>query len=169
MVNHYPTSWNLGPLQEVGRVYTKYLQSIDWNDPLYVRGITEGKGKYLSNAWLAACKGTKHHKTHFVSKHALIKIRNKAKNGLVCEHMVPKNLYQKKFEILATSSELNFNHVHQILRQYWVLASITKEENAIFRDLGLTTSMPENWDEKDVFARYRLARIDLIPNPFFQD
>lgn len=82
---------------------------------------------------------------------------------LVFEHAVPKRRFiQQPCEDRARDGRLEVGFVLALLRQYWVLATVTKEED---RRLSRST-MPEPWDGRDVLARYNRAGISLVTNPF---
>jgi hypothetical protein len=145
--------------------YHKLLTRLDWEDEVLISGIREGLNKFLSNAHLHVFRGkNKYHKTHLVSEQALAQMEARDYSGLVFEHMVPKDRFQKDCEERAKSGTLTIEFVEDQLKQFWHLATITKEEEA-----RLTrNSMPDNWDGKDPRARYMHACITLKDNPFFQ-
>jgi hypothetical protein len=47
---------------------------------------------------------------------------------------------------------------------YWHVATITKEEDA-----RLPRDMPDDWDGKNVFARYEAVGIKLQNNSYYRD
>lgn len=151
---------------EMARVYYKLLTKIDWQDDILIAGLSEGLNKFLSNSYLNLnCFHGKHkyHKTHFVSLSALNKLEHKDYSGLVFEHIVPKQKYiQKPCEEYAAKGSLTIDYIHDLLNSYWLIATISKDEDA-----SLLREMPYNWDGKDVFARYKYAKIELKDNPFF--
>lgn len=150
---------------KLARCYYKLLNSLDWNDDLLVSGMREGLNKFLSNAYLASTPGkNKYHKTHFISSNALEQLKSNCSTGLVFEHIVPKTKYiQEPCERLARSQELTAEHVEYIINRYWKLATITTAEDEKLTRLA----MPKEWDEVDVFARYKVVGINLIVNPYF--
>jgi len=58
---------------------------------------------------------------------------------------------------------LTVEFIAQLLQKYWYVATITVEEDRL---LG-RTSMPTDWDEDTVFARYDAVGVELLANPFF--
>jgi len=150
--------------KDIASAYHSFLTSVAWDNPLYVKAITEGKNKFLSNAWLSLSKSSKYHKAEFITKSALAKIENGDYKNLVFEHMIPKQKFiQKPCEELAKKGELTLEFVEDILTRYWHLATITKEEDSMLDRL----SIPSDWDKKDIFIRYKIAQIDLIENPYY--
>lgn len=153
-------------LHVIAKSYHKLLVSIDWNDELFVAGIREGLNKFLSNAYLHIYRDkNKYFTTHYISNNALNFIINGKFNGLVFEHIVPKNKYiQEPCVELARQNKLNLQFIENKLNMYWKLATITKEED----DKLPRFSMPDAWDSEDIFARYRNNGIELIDNPYFE-
>ena len=157
--------WPIGPLDSVGKAYARFLISLDWTDSLVMAGSREGRNKFLSNAWLSACGScNKYYKTQLVSADALSQLKMKSWTGLVWEHVIPKQRYiQGPCERLAVDGNLTERAVSDLLYKYWITATITKtEDNLLSR-----SRMPANWDDVDVFARYRETGIELVVNPFF--
>jgi hypothetical protein len=62
--------------------------------------------------------------------------------------------------------EIDEKNVELILLKYIGYGGIliTTEEDKTLNSLGLQSKMPENWDKEDIFARYKLADIEII-NP----
>ena len=148
----------------IAAAYHKLLTRIDWSDPIFISGIREGKNKFLSNAWLSHTRSNKYHKTNWISVDALSKIKSNDYSLLVFEHLVPKQKYiQDPCERLAMENQLTLPFVVELLSRYWHMATITKQED----DRLLRRSAPVNWDCQDIHARYKLADIELIPNPYF--
>ncbi len=152
-------------INQMADSYHKLLTSIDWDDELLVSGLKEGLSKFLSNAYLNIAGGiSKHQKTHYISKLALEQLKNGDHANLVFEHMVPKSKYvQEPCEQMAKLKSLSKDYIVNLLDKYWKLATITELEHGKLR----RTSMPENWDGEDIFARYSDKGIVLIPNPYF--
>ncbi|WP_299761443.1 hypothetical protein [uncultured Pontibacter sp.] len=147
----------------MSRNYLVFLNSIQWDNTLFMNGVKEGLNKFLSNYFIFNTKGYKYHKTHFVSQEALSLLETGAKD-LVFEHMVPKRKHlQHDLEKLAKEGKLTEETIKESLLSYWYCATITKEENK-----RLTMhSMPSNWNSSNIFTRYEIAEITLIPNPYF--
>ncbi len=150
---------------ELAQAYYKLLTALDWRDEILIAGLREGLNKFLSNAYLYLFRGVqKYKKTHFVSLKALEQLQNKDYEDLVFEHLVPKrNHFQKLCEKRAAEGHLTIDYIEDLLKSYWRLATVTKEEDASLQK----KSMPDNWDGKAVFARYEAVGIELVENPFF--
>ena len=152
-----------GTIEKVAKSYIKLLSSIDWDDDVLIAGLTEGLNKFLSNAFLRLHPDKKYLQGNFYSVRAASKIKAGEIAGLIYEHMVPKGKYiQKVCEEKAAHGDLNLEFVVDILRRYWRIAVITKEEDSLL----LSRQMPKDWDEIDIFYRYRNKGISLISNPF---
>lgn len=151
-------------LHRLAAAYSKLLDSVHWQDEVIVRGLQEGLTKFLSNAWLRMVPGSsKYHKTHLISPAAEETLRTSNGTPLVFEHLVPKQQYiQKPCEALARKHRLRPSDVYDRLKSFWIVATITKDEDA-----RLSRMMPDGWDAKDPFHRYRLADVRIHGNPFF--
>lgn len=151
--------------RRLARAYYKLLTAIDWQDELLLAGLREGLNKFLSNAYLYYFRGvSKYHKTHFVSSRALEQLQQKDYRDLVFEHLVPKrNHLQRLCEDRAAAGSLTIDYIETLLKRYWRLATITKEEDSSLRKYN----MPDDWDGKAVFGRYKAVGIELVENPFF--
>ena len=59
-----------------------------------------------------------------------------------------------------TANECNRN-LKLALNHYWQVMLVTNKEHLKLnsKKLDLTYRMPENWNKKDLFARYKLAKI----------
>lgn len=158
-------------INELSTVYFKFLNSIDWDDVLYLKGIREGRNKFLSNAYLNLCKG-KHSIVNYYSVEADTIIKQYQgrlpKGKLIFEHMVPKEKYiQAPCEAIIKSSITDvekLDEIRNLIDKYWYLASITVEED---KCLQYKKRMPENWDKVNIFARYEVARIEIVSNPIW--
>ena len=116
------------------------------------RGLGKGLSNFLSNMYLKHChKGTnKYWTTHYASRAAIAKMLRNDLTGLVFEHLVPKDRYQKECEQRAAAGDLRIEYIEELLSKYWFLATITKEE-----DDNLPKTMSSDWDGKDCHARYK--------------
>lgn len=85
------------------------------------------------------------------------------REGLVHEHVVPRKVIREK---LFTLSKPSISSVKRILEKYCIGVVVTKEEDVHLRNLQLHSSMPEDWDRKDVWARYKKANIRVTPQPY---
>lgn len=128
-------------------------------------GLKEGLNKFLSNVCISIYGKYTVNSADFISDKALKLIQTNQIHNLVYEHMIPKDLYiQKPCLQLAQSGKLTFEYIYNILNQYWYIALITKDEDNILNSLHLRRKMPDDWDNKNIFARYEKANISLISN-----
>jgi hypothetical protein len=81
---------------------------------------------------------------------------------LIHEHVVPRKIIREKLFALRKPSVTS---VKRVLEKYCIGVVVTKEEDDRLRDLRLHASMPEDWDKKDVWARYKKADIRVTPQP----
>ena len=155
-------------IEKLAKTYLEFLKSIKWDNELYLKGINEGKNKFLSNAHLHLC-GDKYEISNYHSKEALFLLNNQTgidnSGKLVFEHMVPKTKYiQKPCEEMAKSGELTYNFIYDLLEKYWFIATITKEEEKL---LKTSKVMPTDWGKIGHIARYEKTKIQLIQNPMW--
>jgi hypothetical protein len=93
------------------------------------------------------------------SKKALIilneheEVISRCENKLSHEHIVPINIIVKKLFRCPKGTPLET--YRNIILTYAAVAIITREENKLFDEHKLGSSMPKCWDNKDVFARYK--------------
>ncbi len=151
-------------LVRMAKAYVAFLNAIPWTHDLVEEGVREGLNKFLSNAYLGSFPRHlkhKHRLTQLISVAALQRLKNKQKGGLVFEHVVPKRwLIQAPCEEQARKGELTVAFVLSLLEKYWILATITTEEDRLLT----RGSMPGGWDGGDVRARYKMVGIDLQDN-----
>jgi len=150
---------------QMALAYYNLLIMLDWDDEVLLAGIREGLNKFLSNAYIYLFRGrNKHSKTQFVSECALAKMNAGDYAGLVFEHLVPKARYiQEPCEKLAREGELTVKIIENLLKRYWHLATVTKDEDNLLN----RNAMPNDWDGEDFLARYKQIGIELRENPFF--
>lgn len=72
------------------------------------------------------------------------------------EHVVPVMLI---VNMLMDMNPLSKEKVESTLKKYWHVLLITKEEHQKLNSSGLRSTMPENWDGKNVWARYEAIGI----------
>jgi hypothetical protein len=145
--------------------FLKTNKTIFFSNPDVYIGIKEGLNKFLSNVCISLYGKYTLNSVDFISDKALKQIQINQFNNLVYEHMIPKDLYiQKPCLQLAQSENLTFEYIYNILNQYWYIALITKYEDNILNALHLRRKMPDDWDNKNIFARYEKANISLISN-----
>lgn len=150
-------------LKVISKVYCKFLKSVDFDDELFLRGINEGKNKFLSNAWGLFWQGSKYDKTQYISEKALEELRIKGKNAdLVFEHIVPKKAYQTMIENEAKKKkqDLDEKYIESLLSKYWLTATVTADEdkalNRKAKEIGLYSN--------NQFLRYKEENITLLRN-----
>ena len=151
-----------------------YLQCIStaMSDDVLFDGTNEGRNKILSNIDLALKKlsGLKHIKyliTDYYSEEAYEKIKNNDFKHLVYEHIMPKNIYQNKiFNDLRNNKVPTKEELFDILNKYWILATITEDQDKELTKAQLRTKMPDN-NLNDIFARYNKVGIKLVKTKFF--
>ena len=104
------------------------------------------------------------HKTmglHGQAKKAMIP-RSKAALGLslnecVVEHAVPQMAI---VNWLMDLDPLTNDGVADLLKRYFTVMLVTKEEHARLNASGLRSTMPADWDSTNVYARYELVGIE---------
>lgn len=79
---------------------------------------------------------------------------------LVHEHIVPKSIViERLLQLLKPTPD----SVNDLLTSYCIAAIVTRDEDALLNNFGLRSKMPMDWDERDVWARYKHAGIKLRP------
>lgn len=74
------------------------------------------------------------------------------------EHVVPKRyILEKLFSLSSPTTE----EVYRVLSTYCIGAVVTRDEDRRLAKMGLRSKMPTNWDEKNIWARYDLAEIEM--------
>lgn len=74
------------------------------------------------------------------------------------EHVVPRRVI---ISLLLDTVDVHEDRVRSAL-QLCVGAVVTKEEDRQLNSVGLRRRMPHDWDGVDVFARYKVAGIELV-------
>jgi hypothetical protein len=86
--------------------------------------------------------------------------------NLIHEHVVPRKTMLGKFDLSQfpekTVSEMD---VRSLLDRFCIGCVITREEDARLKSRGLNSTMPEGWDQVNVWARYDLAGIVVDGRP----
>jgi hypothetical protein len=77
---------------------------------------------------------------------------------LIHEHVIPKKVV---IELLLKLPNPTTGSVHQLLESFCKGVVITKEEDTRLNRRGLRSKMPSDWDGKDLWARYTVAKIVL--------
>jgi hypothetical protein len=74
------------------------------------------------------------------------------------EHVVPKRyIIQRLLDLSPPTPE----DVHGVLSTYCIGAVVTRDEDRQITQAGFRSSMPDEWDTKDIWIRYRLAGIQM--------
>lgn len=155
--------------------YVIYLNNIKdiILDPILYDSTNEGRNKILSNIDLTLKKigKVKHYKyvlTDYYSEEAALKIKNNDFKNLIYEHIVPKNIYQNQiFNLLQEQKTITKQYIFDILKKYWYIATITKDQDTLLNNAKLRLKMPDKLDDKNIFARYQTVRIKLIKTNYF--
>jgi hypothetical protein len=78
-------------------------------------------------------------------------------NTVVVEHVVPQmHLVNAMMDMAPVTTP----GVLQLLKDYFAVMVVTKEEHDRLNASGLRSTMPDDWDKKDVLARYRVIGIE---------
>ena len=80
---------------------------------------------------------------------------------LVYDHSIPFRILQDELLLLQ---QVDAASVEKLLKRYCVAVLITPTEDARLTKAGLNHKMPDDWDGKDAFARYKAVGIKLIEN-----
>ncbi len=85
------------------------------------------------------------------------KALNKKLSECEVEHVVPQ---MEIVNMLMDMEPLIKNEVENILQKYFKVLLVTKEEHEKLNSSGLRSKMPEDWNKKDVWARYKEVGIE---------
>ncbi len=78
-------------------------------------------------------------------------------SDLIVEHVVPQ---MEIVKMLMDMEPLEKKNVEMILTKYFRVILVTKDEHSKLNASGLRSKMPNDWDGKDVWARYKAVDID---------
>lgn len=146
--------------------YYYFLNTLPFNDTLFMKGIHEGKGKFLANLHIyLATKdlpkkwNDKRYSTDFVTPAALEVLKTNTVSGLEYEHLIPKKKYiQDICEQKAKDETLTEDFIRSLLNRYLWTATVTSQEH---KSLSRRV-MPLNWNQENINARYEEAGITLV-------
>ena len=101
---------------------------------------------------------------HIFRKHKLKKTKATSKTKIEnteVEHAVPAQVI---VDMLMSLKKFETNNVEKILKKYWRVILVTKNEHKKLNNkkLRIRSSMPKDWKKKynmDPMARYKLAKI----------
>lgn len=77
---------------------------------------------------------------------------------LIHEHLVPRKLVRDKLFRLRKPTQAA---VHRILRKWCVGVVVTQAEDRRLKQRRLNSKMPQKWNRRDRWARYKAAGIDI--------
>jgi len=153
-------------MRKYAETYYDFLMVIDWDNPLFVEGIKEGKTKFLSNMMVNSKVGSRHLYGDYYTPTAAEKVKNRDFKGLVFEHIVPKTKYiLKPCEERARNKTLTVDFIEDLLNRYYKVAVVTTEEDKMLN----TNSMPDSWDGVNIFSRYEEVGIELLEKTCLQE
>ncbi|WP_415911919.1 hypothetical protein [Neptuniibacter sp. QD37_11] len=99
-----------------------------------------------------------------ISEKALEQIENGDLDNLVGEHVVPVSEVNRILHRGNRSLETIKNHI----LSFSTRAVITKQEDDVLRELGLSKQMPKSWDGESSLDRYEVANIRCV-NKLYKD
>lgn len=91
-----------------------------------------------------------------------------SRKDVVKEHVIPLKVITKFLLDQAKKRDLDTDEISRIIDGMLIFATITKDEDKKLSEIGLKSEMPDGYFEsdsihfKDVFSRYKEAKIDLI-------
>lgn len=111
----------------------------------------------------ATLKAAKEDKTrvHFITRAALHYRKIGQNENTVREHIIPVSVAMRPIRDKVPGVE----ELAEAVKNSRLVAIITNKEHARLDKAGLRKKMPEDWDEKDPFARYAHVGIKLRPSP----
>src|SRR5699024_9826165 len=116
---------------------------------------------FLATSDLPKKWNDKRYSTDFVTPSALEVLKRNSVTGLEYEHLVPKKKYiQDVCEQRAAEGTLTVEFVKDIINKYLWTATVTSNEH----NLLTRRTMPSDWDDKNIMARYEQADIILLKN-----
>ena len=82
------------------------------------------------------------------------------RKDVIHEHVVPHSFIMNK---LLSLKELSNDDIMDVLKKFYIVCAITKEEDRLLNARGYRSKMPEGWNENtdSVFARYESVGIEV--------
>ena len=80
--------------------------------------------------------------------------------GLRLEHVVPQMWFVNKLMDMDAPDK---EKIGKLLKKYFRVLLVTKEEDAKLTKAGLRSDMPEGWDEENPWARHDAVGIKRVP------
>ena len=153
-------------IEELAKRYYDFLMKLPFDDDLYMKGIGEGKRKFLTNAHIFLTTRNlpikdKRYTTDFITPSALeiIKTTPIKSSKLQYEHIVPKSKHIHDIcEQKANSKSLSVDFIKDLLTRYYWTATVTESEHKLLKNT------PKTWDGQNIKIRYENAGISLLPH-----
>lgn len=82
--------------------------------------------------------------------------RGKKKTECQVEHVIPQMMI---VNMLMDMKKLSKPAAKSVLEKYFHVLLVTNEEHSRLNSSGLRSSMPDGWDEKNIWARYEAVGI----------
>lgn len=164
------TQLDSAKLQTVA-AFVKFMKSADaasiLDQTIAHQMLREGIRKLHDNA--TSSRGTGKYLGHTHWSYSALKIVNSKKkigidvtSHLSHEHVVPVNVVISKLMSLKATAKIE--DIEKVIRDFSIVAIITRGEDELLRKKGLGKKMPLDWDHADIWARYRktelLSQID---------
>lgn len=88
------------------------------------------------------------------------KAKGLKRNNVIHEHVIPHSVVMKK---LLSLEPLSNENILAVLKRFYIICVITKEEDKILNAAGYRSKMPDGWNEEtdSVFARYEAVGISI--------
>lgn len=158
-------------MRMIAEKYNYFLQTLNFDDEMYMKGMGEARGKFVANLHIAIMKEEmpkkykdRRYSADYVSERALkhLETREWKAEEIQYEHMIPKTKYIKEVcEEATKNGVVTTDFIYDVLMKNLWIATVHKDEERLLKRLGLGDKMPSDWDEKNIFARYERAGIEL--------
>jgi len=91
------------------------------------------------------------------------KAKGLKRKDVIHDHVIPHSIVMEK--LLSLDPPTN-EKIMAILKRFYILCAITKDEDKTLNAAGLRSKMPDGWNEEtdSVFARYEAAGILVMRN-----
>lgn len=96
----------------------------------------------------------------YINLHISEKAKKLKRKDVIHEHVIPHAIVMKK---LLSLDQPTTDEILLIIKNYYFLCLITKDEDELLTAAGLRSKMPQGWDEgkNSVFARYEKVGIKI--------
>ncbi len=90
-----------------------------------------------------------------------VEARGLARKHIIYEHVVPHSIVMDR--LLSLNQPTN-DELLSVIRKFFIICTITREEDKRLNAAGLRSKMPEGWNDKSdsVYARYDAVGISII-------